>query len=328
MANDHFIPRAYLRGFTHEYLTGQKGGKLVVYNSSSGNSGSLSINDHIACEPEFYNGHPLDKEWSRTIERTWGNVRDRVKAGANTPELLDQLFWFVSAQFIRTHTFMSRVARQIAWQDRKKSRVTLDGREVSGVFMNRASTASVLDEVRAFWPIARSALETDYVWIVYHNNSERCFLTSDNPCQLDSQTQKVMMPLALDLAIIGEVVGDNETPRLRHADATTEVIRQINHGVVRNCRSLVYSHEQSDDLRRFVRKHHVFDPSPLSMGRGFVNDPKPMTEEEMQRMMDRFNEIRRRERERAQSGDAEPPSRDRNLRQVYNRGFESPPSAT
>jgi hypothetical protein len=53
MAKDHFIPRAYLRGFTHEYLTGQKGRKLVVYNPSSGNSGSLSINEHVACEPEF-----------------------------------------------------------------------------------------------------------------------------------------------------------------------------------------------------------------------------------------------------------------------------------
>jgi hypothetical protein len=304
MANDHFVPRAYLRGFTREYLAGQKGGKLLVYNPSSGNSRGLSINDHVACEPEFYNDHPLDKEWSQTIERTWGNVRDRLKAREHTPDLVDQLFWFVSAQFIRTQSFMTRVARQIAWQDRKKSRVTLDGRKVSGVFMNTASTASVLDQVRASWPIARSALETDYVWIVYHNNSERCFLTSDNPCQLDSQTQQVMMPLALDLAIIGEVVADNETPRLRHADATAEVIRQINQGVVKSCSRLVYSHEQSDDLRRFVMIHHVFDPSPLSMGRGFVNDPKPMTEEDMQRMTDRINEIRRREREGAQSGDA------------------------
>jgi hypothetical protein len=202
---------------------------------------------------------------------------------------------------------MTRVARRIAWEDRKKSRVILDGREVSGVFMNTASTASVLDRVRALWPIARSALETDYVWIVYHNDSERCFLTSDSPCQLDSQTQKVTMPLALDLAIIGEVVADNETPRLRHADATREVIRQINQGVVKNCRSLVYSHKQSGDLRRFVMKHHVFNPDPLSAGRGFVNDPKPMTPQDMQRLMDRFNEIRRRERERAQSGDSRPP---------------------
>jgi hypothetical protein len=312
MANDHFIPRAYLRGFTREYLTGQKGGKLVVYNPSSGNSGRLSINDHVACEPEFYNGHPLDKEWSRTIERTWGNVRDRLKAGENTPDLLDQLFWFVSAQFIRTSSFMSRAARQIAWQDRKRSQVTLDGREVSGVFMNVADTTSVMDRVQAAWPISKGALETDYVWTVYHNHSERLFLTSDDPCQLDDQTQKVVMPLALDLAISGRLVGNTEAPCLRHADAPPEVIRKINQGVVAKCRSLVYSHEQTDELRRFVMKHCAPLPSdPLTMGRGFVNDPEPKSDKDVQRIMNRFNEIRRRERERAQSGDAgqaRPPS--------------------
>jgi hypothetical protein len=232
-----------------------------------------------------------------------GNVRDGLKAGENAPELLDQLFWFASAQFIRTESFMTGVASQIALQERKKSRVTLDGREVSGIFMNMADTTSVMDRVRAAWPIAKGALETDYMWTVCHNHSERLFLTSDDPCQLDDRTQKVVMPLALDLAIIGEVVADNETPSLRHADATEEVIRQINQGVVKNCRSLVYSHEQSDDLREFVMKHYVFDPNPLSAGRSFANDPRPMTEQDVQRLMDRINEIRGREREQAQSGD-------------------------
>jgi hypothetical protein len=119
-----------------------------------------------------------------------------LKAGENTPELLDQLFWFVSAQFIRTHSFMSRVGRQIAWEERKKSQVTLDGREVSGNMMDVADTTSVMDRVQASWPTARDALETDYVWTVYHNHSERLFLTSDDPCQLDQRTQKVGMPLA------------------------------------------------------------------------------------------------------------------------------------
>ena len=273
MANDHFIPRAYLRGFTREYLTGQKGGKLVVYNASSGNSGSLSINEQVACEPQFYNGHPLDKKWSETIERTWGNVRDGLKVGENTPELLDQLFWFVSAQFVRTHSFISSVARKVGWNERKKSRVTLDGREVTGLFINVADTTSVMDQLQAAWPIARNTLETDYVWRVYHNHSERLFLTSDDPCQLDDKTQKVVMPLALDLAITGRLVRDSETPYLRHSDASAEVIRKINQGVVKRCRQLVYSHEQSDELRRFVTRHCAPLPSdPLAIGRSFRNN--------------------------------------------------------
>src|SRR3977135_1446395 len=99
MASDHFVPRAYLRGFTPEYLLGRKGGKVVVYNPRSGNSGMLSINKHVGCEPEFYNNHPLDKKWSQTIERTWGVVCDRLRPGDEATDLLEQLFWFVSAQF-------------------------------------------------------------------------------------------------------------------------------------------------------------------------------------------------------------------------------------
>ena len=297
MATDHFIPRAYLRGFTPEYLTEKKGGKLFVYNASSGNSRSLSINDHVACEPEFYNNHPLDKEWSQTIERTWGDVRDRLKTGDKTPELLDQLFWFVSAQFIRTQSFMNRVARKISWQNRKKPRVTLDGREVTGVFVDVADTTSVMDQVQAAWPNAKAALETDYVWTVYHNDSDRRFLTSDDPCQLDEGTQKVVMPLALDLAMSGRLVADGEEPYLMHSQPSVEVVRKINQGVVKGCKSSVYSHEQTAELRRFVIRHCPPLPSPLMAGRSFRNNPESMTGEDIQRIVDRFNELRRRERE-------------------------------
>jgi hypothetical protein len=122
---------------------------------------------------------------------------------------------------------MSRVGRQIAWEERKKSQVTLDGREVSGIIMDVADTTSVMDRVQASWPTARDALETDYVWTVYHNHSERFFLTSDDPCQLDQRTQKVVMPLALDLAITGRLARDREAPYLRHTDASAEVVRKI-----------------------------------------------------------------------------------------------------
>jgi len=43
---------------------------------------------------------------------------------------------------------MSRVGRQIAWEERKKSQVTLDRREVSGIIMDVADTTSVMDRVK------------------------------------------------------------------------------------------------------------------------------------------------------------------------------------
>jgi hypothetical protein len=105
------------------------------------------------------------------------------------------------------------------------------------------------------------------------------------------------MPLALDLAMSGRTIAGGEEPCLRHSKASAEVVRKINQGVVKGCKSLVYSHEQTDELRRFVMRHRPPLPSPLMAGRSFRNNPESMTGEDIQRMMDRFNELRRRERE-------------------------------
>jgi len=94
---DHFVPKAYLRGFTREYLNGEKGGVLIVYHPGLGWVHRLSINDYVACEPEFYDNHPIDKHWSQTIEHRWPQVRTGLKNKETTRELLDQLFWFVAA---------------------------------------------------------------------------------------------------------------------------------------------------------------------------------------------------------------------------------------
>lgn len=86
---------------------------MVVYVAASGKSHKVSINAHIACEPEFYNNHLLDKEWSKTIERTWPEVRNALRDRENAPQLLEQLFWFVGAQYVRTRTFMNDVSRSL-----------------------------------------------------------------------------------------------------------------------------------------------------------------------------------------------------------------------
>ena len=101
---------------------------------------------------------------------------------------------------------------------------------------------------------------------------------------------------AFGVAITGRLVRDSGAPCLRHSDASAEVVRKINQGVVRKCGRLVYSHEQTDELRRFVTRHCAPLPSdPLTVGRGFVNNPEPLTDKDAQRMIDRINELRRRE---------------------------------
>src|ERR1051325_6765800 len=147
MAKDHFVPRAYLRGFTAEYLGGSKGGQIVVYKPSSGASRRLSINEYVACEPEFYDNHPVDKEWSKTIEQKWPSVRQRLKDRQSDSALLDDLFWFVAAQYIRTHSFMHCIARQIAWEKAKRNPVKLRSEEGHGLILDMTDTADVMEAV-------------------------------------------------------------------------------------------------------------------------------------------------------------------------------------
>jgi hypothetical protein len=294
MANDHFVPRAYLRGFTPEYLTGKRGTHVVVYSPSFGTSKRLSMNNYVACEPEFYDKHPIDKHWSRTIEQSWPALRESLKRRATDAKTLDQLFWFVAAQMMRTHSYMNRVAHFIALRDAKRIPVVNQGRTGTGVFMNMADTGEVMDVVLERWPKAREALETDYVWTVYHNSFARRFLTGDDPCQWNPATEAVVMPLALDMALLGRITKDREEPSFRHSDASAEIIAKVNRTVVRGCNSFFYAHEETEELRRFARKHYV-GRDVVFGGRSFTNEPGPFDKPEIERFLEHFNKLRQKE---------------------------------
>lgn len=297
---DHFVPKAYLRGFTREYLNGEKGGILIVYFPGLGWVHRLSINDYVACEPEFYDNHPIDKHWSQTIERCWPQVRTRLKNKETAPELLDQLFWFVAAQYVRTHSFMNIAAQHVSLQQARRRRVSFEGREITGMAVGTADTGEVMDYVSRLWPVARACSEEDYNWTVFHNSRSRMFVTSDDPCQLDWKTQTVIIPLALDLALVGETVPDGQQPRVRHSNASSELIGKINRAIVRGCNSCVYAHEDTPQLRRFMAKNHV-DKDIMLAGRRFSNDGVPMTDEEIDRLIKRIEAIRAKEREEGAS---------------------------
>lgn len=291
MAKDHFIPRAYLRGFTEGYLTGEKGGELIVYSPSSGNAGKLSINDYVGCEPEFYNNHPVDKLWSQTIEQSWPSVRKSLKEQEADAALLDSLFWFVGAQFIRTHSFMNRVAHTVAVQNAK--RVNRGGKR--GMILNMTATTAVMDRVQSLWPHARLQLEKDYTWKVYHNSHSRLFLTSDNPCQGGvAGNSGVIMPIALDMALVGRLLEPGEKPTFGHSKAAMEMVAKINRAVVRECNSHVYAHCETDDLRRFVKENYV-RPDVMTGGRSFANNPDPLDDADIDRLFDHIEKLRRKD---------------------------------
>jgi Protein of unknown function (DUF4238) len=296
MAKDHFVPRAYLRGFTAEYLSGSKGGEIVVYKPAFGTSRRLSINDYVACEPEFYDNHPVDKEWSQTIEQKWPSVRQRLKDRQSGSTLLDDLFWFVAAQYIRTHFFMHRIARRIAWEKAKRNPVKLEGEEGHGLILDMTDTEEVMDVVQRLWPEGRRHVERDYVWKVYHNSHSRLFLTSDDPCQGgDSLRGEVAMPLALDMALVGRLLSPGQRPTFGHSNASIETVGKINRSTVRECRSFVYSHEETEELRHFVKKNYV-KRDPLFSGRNFTNDPEPADPEKVAKLVKRLAELRSRDK--------------------------------
>lgn len=272
VSTDHFVPRAYLRGFTCKNTAGDDTGRIVVYVPGLGLSKTLGINKDIACEPEFYNKHPLDKQWSATIERTWPDIRTRLAEREASPNLLDGLFQFVSAQWIRTPRYMNCLARPLALQKATVSEIQFQGGKFEGMFVDIVKTNEVTSFLPAHWKAARAIMEKEYAWQIFHALPPQFFLTNDNPVQCDPTTGRVTAPLSLNMALVGTWLDADGTMEFSHADATPDVIENVNHAIVAGCDSFVYAHEQTDKLRRFVQKNHV-RRDILAMGRSFSNNP-------------------------------------------------------
>lgn len=290
MGKDHYVPKAYLRGFTSEYRRGWKGGALAVYRPGCKDGKKLNINDYVACEPDFYARHPLDKHWSMTIEQKWPGVRNGLKNGNADAALLDNLFWFVSAQLLRTPSAMEHLARILNCENASVKEVEFEGRKLRGLFMGYANTHDVLDRVAKLWPKVRRDLEHSYKWTVLQATDADGFLTSDNPCSMDSGGN-ILMPVALDLTLDGRRIASPAAP-MDHRPVAREFVDGVNERVVRACDSFIYSHELSDDVGSFVARHYR-PKDIMESGRTFKNGAAPLSEEEMLHMVKRIEELRK-----------------------------------
>ncbi len=167
---DHYVPKSYLRGFTPGHLQGKKEGTLFQHNIFSGAVSLLSINDYVACEPEFYANHPVDKHWSQTVEQRWPTVRTRLRDRETALDLLDELFWFLSAQLMRTEHFMNNVAEHLSRRKAKVQTITEpDGSTWTDIIYDMTHTGEVMNHVAAMWPGCRQGMEEDYEWTLYHS---------------------------------------------------------------------------------------------------------------------------------------------------------------
>lgn len=257
MPKDHYVPKAYLRGFTPGYLAGKKDGVLFQYYPLVHTVERLSINDYVACEPDFYANHPIDKHWSKTIEQKWPWVRAQLKDCQSNDTLLDELLWFASAQIMRTPTFMNRVAQNISAERAIPQTITdPDGTKWTGRLFDMVHTDDVMAVVAGVWPRGRRAFQEQYAWKLCHNSSERNFLTSDNPCRWDMAKDEVTMPVALDMVLIGTRKPKGTEVVFHHTKADSELVGKVNRATVAACDSWVYAQEDTPELRRFMVKNY------------------------------------------------------------------------
>ncbi|MDZ4403174.1 DUF4238 domain-containing protein [Prosthecobacter sp.] len=290
MGKDHYVPKTYLRGFTPEYRRGRNGGELAVYRPGCKDGKKLSIKGYVACEPDFYGCHPLDKNWSTTIEDKWPGVRKGIKDGNIDTALLDNLFSFVSAQLLRTPSSMDRLARILNYENASVKEIEIEGRKSKALFMGYANTQDVLKHVEALWPEVRRDLEYSYQWTVLRATGTNAFLTSDNPCSMDSYGS-ILMPVALDLTLFGFRTASSAAP-MGHITVARETVDDVNERIVGACDSFIYSHELSDDVGSFVVQHYRAKDI-MESGRAFKNGATSLSEEEMIHMVKRFEDLRK-----------------------------------
>jgi Protein of unknown function (DUF4238) len=271
MARDHFIPRTYLRSFTPEYLKGTPGGELITYAVHRDRYKKVSLNRHIGFEPDLYNAHPIDKQWQEH-ERRWPTTLAALKQRSTAVDILEELFTFATIQFVRVPQFMELIARQLAVANRRTVETEWEGKPLRGVILDNPSVDNVLDNIAARMPELRNTVGREYKWTCCHNSTSELFLTSDNPFAYRGDSDDFAFPLSLDIAVWGET-SESESHIFNHSNGTSELVRKINRRTVKNAERLVFSHQMSNDLRRFIKRHHTpLNLDPMAHGRTWVRE--------------------------------------------------------
>jgi hypothetical protein len=291
MARDHYVPRTYLRHFTGEYLKGERGGELNVYDLFRFRPRRASINRHVASEENFYANHAIDKRW-QADETQWPSVIEAIKADNLSPDSILSLLRFAAIQVGRVPASMEKIARTLAYRNAK--RFPLPGQPGKiGMVMDMVPTAELLDHVQGAILEGIEWFQYFTTWTCYRNQTSEPFLTSDNPCVTINNPSSVYFPLALDLALVGEADGRRlREPDLQYRQATNAMVRKINVQIVRSADDYIYSSLASDDLTRFLKKQRKGVDRMETFGRTFAPQPDVTDEKKFLEMCRFVNETR------------------------------------
>ncbi len=293
MALDHYVPRTHLRHFTKEYLVGTRAGVLTVYSLFSFKSRRASIG-LLASEEEFYANHAADKRWQRE-ESKWPKTVEALQEGYTDPTVISDVLRFAAIQIARVPVNMEKMARPIAFQEARKIALP-DKPGHIGMVVDMVSTADLLAAVEKSIPPRVSLFRGFTTWTCYHNQTGERFVTSDNPCVLDSGSSMIFYPLASNLALVGRAVEHRlPSPVFVHRTPSPDFVRRINTQIVKATKDFLYVTEASDGLTQFIRKQRKGIDRFSMAGRTFTSKVDPIDDAKFFDLRRRVNESRARD---------------------------------
>lgn len=255
-----------------------------MYRISDGSSRGVSIEKHAACVEGFYNGHPIDKEWSSTVEARWPSTRQKIFEWSTTDQVAEELLKFLAVQVVRNRSYMNLVAADIAEAESSLRQIDVDGKIVRVKYVDYAKTSSVMDVVQRHAPTAEFVLRQSYNWVVLHAAPPTFFITGDEPTAQEKFV--ACFPISSTMCLVGTLreTSSNSTI-ISHKKASTVEVAIYNAMIVRNCTQHVYACEKSATLSEFVLKHNIPYRQPSALGSRFRNQLDPLPDTRMAEML-------------------------------------------
>lgn len=249
MANDHYVARGYLRGFTPEYARNYGvGGQLYRY-SAVRPFAKVGIKQ-IASEEGLYAGHKMDTLVQRFLESGWPKLRTRLGRYDLAAETKIDLILFMLAQSLRTPTALNRLAHSLRARTGITGALTME----TGTVLNLAMKV-ILDTA----PRILDAFEWEVVHVAKGAPDHDFFITSDNPVAL-SPDDEVAFPLAFNMALRGRPT-KSEEGFFGHRKATRSDFVIVNRSVVYGCTEEIYSHRGMPEIGSFFRCNYAERPA-------------------------------------------------------------------
>lgn len=274
----HFVPQAYLKGFTET-----PGSPFIwIYDKREGFGTSRKSVKSVAYEDYYYSQETETGEQDvDTLEKAFANTLDNelpkiIKNIQATPghylnlseEEKGKIAYFIGISLTRTPSFRDGINQMYSWvanmalnevarKDEKLEKMV----ELGIIKAEAKNWVSLRPMLEAGQIIAQSLLSKNWQFFVAAKNEN--FMTSDNPVVIGSShnlgpghpSSELMLSLRKDLALVCTPRGRKTVEVFQQSASET---RKFNRGIVKAARYRVFSDHKSDVIERFVKKYNGF----------------------------------------------------------------------